>query len=100
MLKPLPKDSGHNIIQAGTAIYVTNLSISAGVWTPVTLPVCSKGVVVKTRGGSPIKISHEAGGDYITVNSGIELSLAVAASETVFFVQSDADDVIELLIVR
>jgi len=100
MLRPLPKDSGHNIIQAGTRVHVLNLSISAGVWTPVVLPVCSKGIVVKTREGSSFKLAHEADGDYITVNSGIELALAASANETVFFVQSDVDAVIAVLIVR
>ena len=69
----LPKDADGYTIQAGTALYVKNIAIFPSGWTPITLPYDCKSIVIRARDGN-LKISHEEGGDYITVT---ELSLDI-----------------------
>ena len=99
-IKPLPKDADRQVIQAGSSVYVFNVSALASAWTAITLPVCSKCITIKTRDNVNFKLSHEEGGDYITVSESLAIQIVANANETVFYVQPASDTTMEILIVR
>ena len=96
----LPVDSGHNIIQAGKGIHTFTVDAPSTDWTPITLPVCSKGIVIKTRDTCSFKLAHEEGGEYVTINTDVSLNVAARRDTTVCWVQPLYDTTFEILIVR
>ena len=98
----LPKDLDREVIQAGSEVFVFNVSVSANTWAAITLPndVDCKNVLVKNRDNLSYKLSHEADGDYITVNSELSLNIACDGGTTLFYVQTESDTVFEVLVLR
>jgi len=102
MITALPKDAHRETIQAGSRIFIFNVSVTANTWTAITLPndVDCKNILIKNRDNLNYKLSHEADGDYITVNSELSLNIACDGGTTLFYVQTESDTVFEILILR
>jgi hypothetical protein len=95
--RPLPKDSGHNIIQAGSAVSVANIALSAGEWTEIILPDECKTVAMRLRSNRELKFSTDEGDNYITLFQ-LELDVVKLGGQRLGWVMSDYDDTLEMLI--
>jgi len=102
MITALPKDAHRETIQAGSRIFIFNVSVTANTWTAITLPegIDSKNILIRNRNNMSYKLSHEADGDYITVNSELSLNIACDGGTTLFYVQTESDTVFEVLVLR
>ena len=101
---PFERDRNGVPVQAGSDLRILNITLSTGVWTEIKTPTDFdiKTLTLKTRNGAGFRIASTPGGEYYTIPASAQFSMSLVKGndETIFQVQSETEEVLEVMLVR